>query len=158
MSYIDLIILSIFGFNIFQGIRRGLIAIVMDSLAIILSVFIAINFYPNLALYLHEQFELSVKLSEGLAFVGFWLVFFIGISMLGRLLNTVFSGSIFGPINWIGGAIAGFIKGLFFIVFIAVPILIFELNVEQKSVILKVLKPYIEHAIQQYIPVDKLTS
>ena len=48
MSYIDLIVLSILAFNIFQGIRRGLIAIVMDSLAIIVSVFIAINFFSNL--------------------------------------------------------------------------------------------------------------
>lgn len=158
MSYIDLIILSIFGFNIFQGVRRGLISIVMDSLAIILSVFIAINFYPNLAIYLQEQFSLTVKLSEGLAFVGFWLVFFIGISMLGRLLNSVFSGSIFGPINWVGGAVAGFVKGLFFIVFLAVPLLIFELNLEDKSVILNFLKPYIEQGIKDYIPVDTLSS
>lgn len=158
MSYIDLIILSILAFNIFQGIRRGLIAIVMDSLAIIVSVFIAINFFSNLSTYLQEQFELSVKLSEGLAFVGVWLVFFIGISLLGRLLNTVFSGSIFGPINWMGGAFVGFIKGLFFIVLIAIPILLFDLNVEQKSVIINFLKPYIEQGIQHYIPVDKLTS
>ena len=158
MSYIDLIILSILGFNIFQGVRRGLIAIVMDSLSILLSIFLAMNFYLSLSIYLQQHFEISVKISEALAFIGVWLVFFIGISMLGRLLNTVFSGSIFGPINLIGGAFAGLIKGLFFIVFISVPIMLFELNVEQKSIILDFLMPYIELGIERYIPIDKLTA
>ena len=158
MSYIDLIIGAVLAFNVFQGIRRGLILIVMDSLGIVGSIMIAVNLYPELSQYFQMQFQLSNKVADILSFIGFWVVFFFLITTFGRLLNTVFSGSIFGPLNWLGGAFVGLIRGVFFISLLIIPLFILDVKVENNSFILNSVKPYAKSVINGYISIDKSDS
>lgn len=111
MNLIDLLILFSFLVAIWDGWKRGLLALVFDLLSLGLSVWLAFQFYAPLGSWLGER----VGLSEGLrSLIAFGIVLFLtdGIlrfvfGILIRLIPGIFKS---GLMSRTGGVAAGLVK------------------------------------------------
>lgn len=111
MSFFDLILLLfLFGF-VWFGFWNGLIRTLGGIVGLILSVFIAGQWYEVVALkllpFLGDNLSLSRLLSFILVFV---IIQFIIISLL-KVINKIFSLPILNIFNRLGGALFGLIEG-----------------------------------------------
>lgn len=111
MSFFDLILLLLlFGF-VWFGFWNGLIRTLGGILGLILSVFIAGQWYEVVALKLLPFLSDNLSLARLLSFILIFVITqFIVISLL-KVINKIFSLPVLNILNRLGGAIFGLIEG-----------------------------------------------
>lgn len=82
-NYIDLILLFVFTFFIYEGFRHGFWVILADFVSFLLSLLISLRLYTYTASFLLKNFSLSMALSNAL---GFLLTAIVIEAILGNLL------------------------------------------------------------------------
>ena len=111
MSFFDLILLLLlFGF-VWFGFWNGLIRTLGGILGLILSVFVAGQWYEVVALKLLPFLSDNLSLARLLSFIlVFVITQFIVISLL-KVINKIFSLPVLNILNRLGGAIFGLLEG-----------------------------------------------
>lgn len=84
MNWIDVIILGIFGFYIYEGIRRGFIEQTFEVIGFFITVFLANVTYKWFAPIMAAKIGIDTVRAEPLAFVVMWLFFEIIYSLILR--------------------------------------------------------------------------
>ncbi len=110
-TVVDVVILVILFFFLLNGIRRGLIRQVLHVVGIIVAFIGAFYLAHYLAHYIHGRFyvdhRVSLVISAVVLFVGIIVLFhFIGLA-----LQKVARITLLGPLDRIGGAVFGLLKG-----------------------------------------------
>ena len=82
-NYVDLILLFVFVFFVYEGFRHGFWVILADFVSFLLSLLISLRLYTYTASFLLENFSLSMALSNAL---GFLLTAIVIEAILGNLL------------------------------------------------------------------------
>jgi membrane protein required for colicin V production len=114
MHWIDLIIIAVIAWTTFAAFRAGLIREIVPLAAVILGAILASKFYDNLA----ADIDFLVDHEPTRKFVAF-VAIFVGIVVIGQiasmLLRTTATLLMLGPLDHVGGAVVGFVKGLLFV-------------------------------------------
>ncbi len=84
MNIVDIFILAFLAYSIYDGWKRGLLALVTDLIALFLSILIALKFYPLLAPLIANFLPIP---QQGAQVISFFVLAF----MLGSFLSWVFS-------------------------------------------------------------------
>lgn len=114
MHWIDLVILGVIAWTTFAAFRGGLIREVIPLLSVIVGAILASKFYDNLA----ADIDFIIDDEASRKFIAF-VAIFIGIVIIGQiasiLLRTMATLLMLGPLDHVGGAVFGFLKGLLFV-------------------------------------------
>ncbi len=113
MHWIDLLIIALIALTTFSAFRSGLIREIIPLLAVILGAIIASKFYDNLA----DDVDFLVDHEPTRKFIAF-VAIFAGVFVIGQiaslLLRTTATLLMLGPLDHIGGAVFGLLKGILF--------------------------------------------
>ncbi len=129
---IDIIILIIISSSSFLGLYKGLLNIIINIIAFVLSIFTAITLFPYIQLIIHNHMssELLSAIVSGVSSYIFSLLFFsIIFSKLGQFITDRYSGFL----DRMMGGVFGFLRGVFIVVVIIFIIIVFYSNAYFKS-------------------------
>jgi len=116
MNYIDIIIIIILILYLFDGFRRGFISVSLEIAEFLLSVIVALKFYPNVAKYISTFFSIPTFWQNIIGFLLVWIIAEIIFSLIARLVKSVIPGFLKRSFpNRILGIFVSFIKGLLII-------------------------------------------
>lgn len=87
MNLVDLVIIFILIYFAFQGFTRGLIASVLNLITTIVSIFLAVVYYPSVGEFLAKNWQISQNISPLAAFFGILIISEI---LLGFLASRVY--------------------------------------------------------------------
>ena len=105
----------------FQGLKKGLIRIIVDMAAVLGGAYLALIASPQLSVYLEALLPNRVSsLIPVASFVLLWAACFWGIIGVGYMLEKVLCPMILKPINYTLGLIFGVLKGFIY----ALPIIL----------------------------------
>jgi len=124
LNLIDLAIVLFIGYSLFDGWRRGILALIADLVALALSILIALQSYPKLAPLVSQWLKVPEQGGKVLAF--FLLAFIMGtiFSYLFNLALKLIPPFIRGSIpDKVSGAAFGIVKGL---VYLGIVLLLFS--------------------------------
>src|SRR3989344_817375 len=119
MNWVDLAILLVIGFFIFEGFTRGFVNETLDFLVFLLSFALSLRFYNFVAGFYQSNFQIPYSLSTVLGFITVW---FLVEAILFTLIRVAFSRTniinkidkLFYPITFI----PAFLRGLIFVTII----------------------------------------
>jgi len=138
MTILDIMVTAVLAYNSFSGARRGLIRILCDLGAIVGGVIIAIQTYPYGVAWLQQNVGMKHTISAFISFLVIWAAVFGVFMLIGNLVNRVTKITVIRPLNIIGGAFFGGVKGFFFMLPILIPLSHTEFAFYQDS---KIAKP-----------------
>ncbi len=118
ITVIDIIISIILLYFIFEGYKKGFVKQTATFIGILVSLYLAISKYPDLQYYLRPYLDVSETF---LQFISFALIFIgvnIVIQIFCNVLEKITDNAFIKPINQVGGALFGLIKGGILIYFI----------------------------------------
>lgn len=111
MHWIDLLIIALIAWTTFAAFRAGLIRETIPLIAVILGAIIASSFYDDLA----ADIDFIVDHEATRKFLAF-VAIFMGIVVIGHIasmmLRTTATLFMLGPLDHLGGAVFGLIKGI----------------------------------------------
>ena len=111
MHWLDLVIVAIISFLTFRALSVGLIREVVTASAVIGGAVLAGRFYPELA----EDIAFAIEDESWRNLAAFGSIF-IGVAIIGlfaaTLLRRVAALLLLGPVDRVGGALFGFLKGV----------------------------------------------
>ena len=108
VNWIDWITLAIVLVSILRGTRYGVVAGVLDLLAMLASFFAASALYTRAVPPLRQSLFLPANWAGFLALIGIWLILYV---LLGTIIRLVF-GRKKGPLSEVLGGLVGGIRGL----------------------------------------------
>jgi len=114
MHWIDFVILGVIAWTTFAAFRSGLIREVIPFLSVIVGAIVASRLYDDLA----GNIDFIVDDDSTRKFIAFVSIF-VGIVVIGHViaiaLRTMATLLMLGPLDHLGGAVFGFLKGLLFV-------------------------------------------
>ena len=126
MSLLDIIVIAIMAFFILKGIFRGFIREIASFIGIVMGVWMAYMFYPQMAAYLKAHHVPSGPYLPLLSFVIILTLVVLLCGLLGWLFRVLFRKTVFGWSDKVLGAGFATVKGGLFI-YVAIILLTFSL-------------------------------
>ena len=113
MNWLDIIIIIALVVPIFTGLMQGLIKAALSLAGIILGIYLASNFYENLAGIL--TFISNEDIANIVAFIIILALVFIVAQVAAFFLRATIKALTLGWVDRVGGAVFGFVMGAIFI-------------------------------------------
>lgn len=110
-------------FNVYLGLRRGMIAEILTLIGLIAAIFIAIFWYADLSEFLIKQFKWNQTLSNILSFIIIFIAVIMAFRLIEYLISQLTALLLLNWVNNLGGALFGFFRGA-----IIVGLLLFIIN------------------------------
>lgn len=120
-TILDIIITALLLFFVIRGYTTGFIRQTSTILGLLIALLVAIKQYESFQVYLEPYFNVSPSMQQFLSFAIIFLVFNIGIHILGTILKRLIDLLFLEPVDHLAGAALGLIKGgvlVYLIVFI----------------------------------------
>lgn len=115
MNVLDIIFLVPILWFAYRGFQKGFIIELSSLVALILGIYIAINFSWFTAQWLTNNFNVSRKYLTIISFIVTFIAVIIGVFMIGKILERFVNILLLGFINKIMGGAFGIIKAVFLI-------------------------------------------
>ncbi len=112
MNFLDFLIFAFVGIFIIQGYRKGFIISLATFIALILGIYLAVNFSNFLDGILLKNLKPSRTWLPILSFTLTFLIVVTGVFVVAKLMEKVVNVVGMGFLNCLAGAILGFIKGV----------------------------------------------
>ena len=109
MNWLDIVILVIVALSVFTGLKNGLIKTAFSLAGLIIGIFLAGNYYLDLAEVL--SFIPNESLAQVLAFIIILSLVSVVASLLAMILKKVAHAVMLGWVDRLGGAGIGFVLG-----------------------------------------------
>jgi len=135
MNWVDLIIILIIGFFIWDGFHRGFLKITWELIGLILAFLLGLRFYiPASELLTH--IHISQVLAKPIAFLIIWILTQILFYLIGRII-AFYTPSLWkeSKINHYTGIVSGFLKGVIFVAIVLVFLIIMPIGNSAKNII-----------------------
>ncbi|MGE3961582.1 MAG: CvpA family protein [Dehalococcoidia bacterium] len=127
MNWVDLLIAGAIAWTTFRGLRTGLIRQVVWLVAVLAGLLLAGNLYDDLSANL--DFVIEDETTRNLvAFVAIVLGSVIAGMVVGEVLRTTATLLMLGPIDSLGGAAVGFVRGLAYVQLTLLAFAVFPAN------------------------------
>jgi uncharacterized protein YkwD len=136
MNWIDLIFIVIFILYVFEDSKRGFLRLLADLVSLVIAFLIALIAYPPVSNYLVNHYKLVQTSADSISFLGIWMILqaiFFGLSKL--VSNNTPDSIKESRLNRYLAYIPALIKGVFFIIIMAIFILYLPFTDLQKRVI-----------------------
>lgn len=115
MNVLDIIFLVPILWLGYRGFQKGFIIELSSLVALILGIYIAINFSGFTASWLTDNFDISQKYLTIISFVVTFIAVVFGVFMVGKILEKFIDILLLGFINKIAGSAFGIVKAAFLI-------------------------------------------
>ncbi len=124
---VDIVILIILLFFLVSGIRRGLIRQVLQVVGIIAAFVGAFFLAHHLSTYLQGRFDLGYQISLVVSAVALFAGIIILFHLLGLAVRKMAQITLLGPLDRVGGAVFGLLKGtllvsLLLVILLSIPL------------------------------------
>jgi len=113
MNWLDIGIVVILSINVIFSLKRGLIREVFGLAGIILGLLVASKFYKDILIF--ENIFKSPMLTRIISFILIFLGVGLLFSLIGTLVHKLVKIGGLGMLNYLGGFIFGFLKGVIII-------------------------------------------
>ena len=110
-NQIDILIIILTIISMIYGYSRGLIKEILSILSILLSLYISINVYPKISLFIKEYIEMAV-LADSISFASMFLLMYSLINIFGNIIVSSISDTPLRILDKNFGIIFGFFKAL----------------------------------------------
>lgn len=127
MNWVDLLIAGAIAWTAFRGLRTGLIRQAVWLIAVVLGLVLAGALYDDLSANLDFVIE-DPTTRDLVAFVAIIVGAVIAGAVIGEVLRTTATLLMLGPIDSIGGAVLGFIRGLIYVQLALIAFAVFPAN------------------------------
>lgn len=107
MTVIDIILIVAVLLGLFSGLRRGLVGILMDVIAMSAAVYAASHYQDDLGVMVGAVVPVSPVAQRITGFVLAWLIVFVVLLFVGKIIDKALSLTVFRPVNWLGGMVLG---------------------------------------------------
>jgi membrane protein required for colicin V production len=114
MNWVDLLIAAVIAWTVFRGLSAGLIRQAVMLLAVVLGIVLAGRLYDDLAANLDFLID-DQTTRELIAFVAIAAGVMVAGSVLAAVLKTTASMLMLGPLDRLGGAVLGLLRGLLYV-------------------------------------------
>jgi uncharacterized protein YkwD/uncharacterized membrane protein required for colicin V production len=112
-NWIDIAILVVVAWNIVDGVRKGFIGALVDLIAFVLSVIVALTLYVTVAELMTEQWNVPALFARPLAFSILWMVTGVVVGLAGRLIGAPFAAMLNGrTVDAVLSMVPSTVKGL----------------------------------------------
>lgn len=136
MNWIDLIFIIIFILYVFEDAKRGFLRLLADLVSLIIAFLIALITYQSASNYLVTHYKIVQANADSISFLGLWMIYQFIFFGLSKLVSVNTPESIKeSKMNRYLAYIPALIKGVFFIIIMAVFILYLPFTDLQKKVI-----------------------
>jgi len=115
MAATDTVILIVLGICVFVGAKNGVIRQIGGIVGLILGVYLAYRFSPSLAESVSGRINCPSNVSKVIAFTLIMTATLLAMSLLGRILESIFSAAAIGWINRLLGIILSLSIGILLI-------------------------------------------
>lgn len=152
MNPLDYIIIAVLLFYTFMGLRKGLVRIVFDLVAMIGGLFLARRYGDVMGQYLITSVSVSESYAPVAGFVCVWVMVLIGVWALGWAVHKVLGALMMGPMNALGGGVFGFVKGAVIVMPFILGSMMFETKWAAESVIVRPVGPVLTQVVSRFLP------
>lgn len=111
INFLDIIILVVFLFFGYNGLRRGFIDQTSTILGLIIALIVAVRQYEYFQSYLEPYLDLSTSLIQFISFAVIFVVVNIVIHVLGIALKRIVDAVFLQPVDRAAGLLLGVVKG-----------------------------------------------
>lgn len=118
MIVLDLLIVLMFAYGLFKGLKNGFIISVISLIALIAGAYIALRFSFHTKAFLEQQVDWSPNALTITAFLTTFLLVLIGLHLLGKILTKMIDVLALGFLNKLAGALFEAVKVLMIILVI----------------------------------------
>ncbi len=116
MNWIDLTIVIIFLFYMFEGVRRGFIEQTLELIGFFITILITFWTYRPFSSWLSAHTGIEGLAAQPVAFLILWIVFQVGYSILLQLLYPLIPAKLRRAVpNKLAGLVPSFLKGFIFV-------------------------------------------
>lgn len=154
MNFLDIGIFTILFYNIISGLKKGLIRSVFEILALIGGILLAVSYYQWLANLFITICHFSQFYATITSFIVIWCVIFLLVMAIGQFLHQFLTFSILNWINYLGGGVLGFIKGIVVLLPFILPMYYFHFIPVQNSLFLKTTTPMFMYIMDNWVPLE----
>lgn len=154
MNWLDILIIIVVGFNVYAGFRKGLIKIILDFVALFVSIYGAIQFTKPVATMFGTHLPLSHSWTTVLAFIVLWIALYVVLYTLGNLLEKVITIALLNPLNHIGGVIFGLAKAFLILLLLLIPLVYFNSPAIENSFLVQKFRPPLNQLIDKFLSQD----
>ncbi len=140
-SWADILLIGIIGYNAFKGYQHGLIQVLINMSAFILSFTIASSSGGLIVSWIQAITGQPMDTSTVVSHVAIWLLVYLGLTIGGTALSKMLPFLGLGGANRMGGVIVGTLRGLLICVPLILLIQIFDPNAANLSAMLPALSP-----------------
>ena len=145
---IDILVLGILGYYFFQGMRKGMIQLVFELLAMVGGFGSAWVLGPQLSAYITAITAIDNMILSVLVFVVVWGLVYWAIIGLGQMIERFFCPTIFKPFNIVAGACLGMVKaGIYLIPLVILLGQVPAINIENSRMMSPISKYLVEKGI-----------
>jgi len=111
MNWLDAIFFVIITITTVNGLRKGFVQSFFSLLNLAVSFLVTIKTYKIFAEVLSETFSMPTTVASLLSFILIWFLCFTLIAMISKEFHKLASKSFLAPLNVVGGAVFGSLKG-----------------------------------------------
>ena len=115
LNVLDIIFLVPLLWFAYRGFQKGFIIELSSLVALILGIYIAINFSYFAAKFLTDNFEIGDNYLNIIAFIVTFAAVIFGVFLIGKFIETIINIILLGFINKLAGCVFGIIKAAFLI-------------------------------------------
>lgn len=123
MNFLDIIFSVFFVWFAYNGYKKGLIIEITSLAALILGIYISINFSFYASNFLTDNFKINPKYLSIISFIITFIVVVFLVYMVGKILEKFIDIILLGFLNKLAGSVFGIIKAAFIL-----SVLIFIIN------------------------------
>ncbi len=113
MNVLDIILLVPVLWFAYRGFNKGFIIELSSLVALVLGIYVAINFSGFTASWLVKNFEISEKYLTIISFIVTFIAVVFGVFMVGKILEKFVDVLLLGFINKLAGGAFGIVKAAF---------------------------------------------
>ena len=152
MTLFDICILCFLLYQVFKGLKRGLIRIIFDITALFSGIHFGIKYYEPLSIKLISIISISTLQAKFISFICIWIGIFMLVSTISKWADKLIKPSFMSSFNRLGGAVFGLTKGVV-LLFPIIMIMVF-LNTQaiQTSKVVRPVIPIINSTIHKIYP------
>ncbi len=110
INFLDLIILVVFLFFVYNGFQRGFIDQTSTILGLFIALIVAVNQYELFQVYLEPYFDLSPSLMQFLSFAIIFVIVNVVIHIIGIVTKNIVDAIFLKPLDRVAGAFLGLVK------------------------------------------------
>jgi membrane protein required for colicin V production len=140
----------VLGYNVFVGVRKGLVRLLLEMMALSIGIAIGYKYYKILGGVLESYIAIPHKYSVVIGFCLVWVFCYVLLMFLAKLLDSFISKVQLGGVNKVAGIIAGILRGGIMLLPILIIVIYFKPLIIKQAVIGHHFEPFVRYFVESF--------